>query len=642
MDRRGRWHGRITIQSVAVKRATRRLTTAQALIGFLQAQHVERDGVSSPFFGPLLGILGHGNLGGLGEALEAAQDRLRFIPVRNEQAMVHTAAAYAWRRRRLGALACTASVGPGATNMITGAAGATINRLPVLLLPGDVFARRHVRPLLQQLEMPGGQMATVNDAFRPVSRYWDRIDRPEQILAAMPEAMRVLTSPIETGAVTICLPQDSQAEAFDVPIDFLEPRSWRVARPEPEPELVDRLVELIHGARQPLIVAGGGVRYAAAEEELAAFVERHVIPVAETQAGKGSLAWDHPMNIGPIGATGGFAANRWARGADLVIALGTRLGDFTTASATAWQNPDVRVAAINVGEADAAKGTLALVADARQALRALDVRLADRPPDATRREHIERLRAEWDAEVDRLRSGEGEGLDDQGALLAQAQVIAAVNEAAADGGTVINAAGSMPGDLHKLWRARSPEDYHVEYGYSCMGYEIAGGLGIKLADPGRHVIVLVGDGSYLMMNSEIVTSLQEHAPITIVVVDSHGYASIGSLARSMGARNGFNDRRARDPGSDRLAGEVLPVDFAAHAASMGARATRAQTRGELAAALEAARGAERTSVIVVQVDPSLRVPAYDSWWEVPVAEVSDSEPVRAARAEYERARERQR
>jgi 3D-(3,5/4)-trihydroxycyclohexane-1,2-dione acylhydrolase (decyclizing) len=626
-----------------VKRPTRRLTAAQALIEFLHVQRVERDGETVPFFGPVMGILGHGNVGGIGEALEAAQDRVRFITVRNEQAMVHAAAAYAWRRRRLGALACTSSVGPGATNMVTGAAGATINRLPVLLLPGDVFARRNVRPLLQQLEMPGSQLASVNDTFRPVSRFWDRIERPEQLLASMPEAMRVLTSVVETGAVTICLPQDSQAEAFDVPAAFLEPRTWRVARPEPEPGLVAEMADLLRAASQPLIICGGGVRYSAAEEELARFAEAHGVPVAETQAGKGSLRWDHPLNLGPIGATGGLAANRWAREADLVIALGTRLGDFTTASATAWQRPDARVIAINVGEADAAKGRLSIVADARQTLSALQRELggpaanerADRL--AERRRRVDALREEWNVEVDRLREAGGE----DGAL-SQAQLIARVNEAAGSGGTVINAAGSMPGDLHKVWRAVSPDDYHVEYGYSCMGYEIAGGLGIKLADPQRHVTVLVGDGSYLMMNSEIVTSIQEHAPLTIVVVDSHGYASIGSLARSMGARNGFNDLVERDPRSGRLEGDVLPVDFAAHAASMGARTARVRSADELEVALAQARGSDRTTVIVAQVDDSIRVPAYGSWWEVPVAEVSESETVRAARADYERARERQR
>jgi 3D-(3,5/4)-trihydroxycyclohexane-1,2-dione acylhydrolase (decyclizing) len=617
------------------------MTTAQALLEFLAAQSVERDGQVSRFFGPLLGILGHGNVGGIGEALEAAQDRIRFIPARNEQAMVHAAAAYAWTKRRLGALACTSSVGPGATNMVTGAAGATINRLPVLLLPGDVFAGRHARPLLQQLEHPGEQAATVNDALRPVSRFWDRIERPAQLLASLPEAMRVLTSPADTGAVTICLPQDSQAEAYDFPQDFFEPRTWHVARPEPEGALIDEVARLIATTKRPMIVAGGGVRYSAAEADLAAFASAYTVPVAETQAGKGSLAWDHPLNLGPIGATGGLAANRYAREADLVIALGTRLGDFTTASSTAWQNPEVRFVGINVGAADAAKaGALAVVADARQALRALAERL-EGPPDDERGRYISRLRAEWDAEVDRLTAGES-GASGASAGLSQAQVIGLVNAAVGEVGTVVCAAGSMPGDLHRLWRAATPDDYHVEYGYSCMGYEICGGLGVKLADPAREVVVLVGDGSYLMMNSEIVTSLQESAPLTIVVVDSHGYASIGGLARSMGARNNFNELRARDAQTGRLHGPILPIDFAAHAASMGATARRAETRDELAAALAAARVADRTSVIVVEVDPAQRMPGYDSWWDVPVAEVSDSVTVQAARAEYDEARKAQR
>ena len=612
--------------------STRRLTVGQALVHYLVGQSVERDGAVTPFFGPMLGIFGHGNLGGIGEALESAQELIRFVPVRNEQAAVHAAAAYAWTKRRLGALACTTSVGPGATNLVTGAAGATINRLPVLLLPGDVFASGRIKPVLQQLET-GGPGVTVNDALRPVSRYWARVEQPEQLLEILPRAMHVLTSPAETGAVTICLPQDTQVEAYDWPSAFLEPRSWQVARSEPQPSLVSAAARLIDGAARPMIVAGGGVRYSAAEQELDQFARAFGIPVVETQAGKGSLAWDHPFNLGSIGATGGLAANRYARDADLVIALGTRLGDFTTASTTAWQNPAVRFVAVNVDAVDAAKwGATAVVGDARQTLLALDLELKGMAAglDEQRSGFVAALRREWDAEVDRIIS------IGQGDRPTQAQVIAAVNAAAGSMGTVINAAGSMPGDLHKLWRSVSPDDYHVEYGYSCMGYEIPGGLGVKLADPARPVFVLVGDGSYLMMNSEIVTTIQEHAPLTIVLVDSKGYASISALAHSMGARNDFNQLRLRSPKTGRLEGPPPEIDFVAHAASMGAAALRADSITALEAALDEAKRADRTTVIVVEVDPRSRVPGY-GWWDVPVAEVSESATVQEARGDYERA-----
>lgn len=616
---------------------TERLTTAQALIRYLVAQSVERDGRLTPFFGPVLGIFGHGNVGGIGEALEAYQDRVRFIPVRNEQAMVHTAAAFAWTHRRLRALACTTSIGPGATNLVTGAAGATINRLPVLLLPGDIFASRRFQPVLQQLDSPGAQGISVNDTLRPVSRYWDRIERPEQLLSALPHAMRVLTSPAETGAVTLALPQDTQVEAFDVPAEFLQPKVWRIPRAEPEPAVIDEIARLVAAAHQPMIIAGGGVRYSEAEKELDSLASAFSIPLAETQAGKGSLPWDHPLNLGPMGATGGLAANRYAAEADLVISVGARLTDFTAASGTAWQNPEVKFIGINVAEADAARaGAIAVVADARQALRALQQRLvaAGAGEVRDRMQRVAALQSEWNIEVDRQRQRHGA----VPGRLTQAQVLAAVNAAAEGGGTVVCAAGSLPGDLHKLWRACSPDDYHVEYGYSCMGYEICGGLGVKLADPSREVFVLVGDGSYLMMNSEIVTSIQEGARLTIVVVDSHGFTSIGGLAKSMGGRNQFNELRMRDQQTGRLEGPFLPIDFAAHAAGMGAIAQRAETVEELAAALDASRRAARTNVIVVEVDAADRVPGYDSWWDVPVAEVSDSPTVRAAREEYEKAR----
>jgi 3D-(3,5/4)-trihydroxycyclohexane-1,2-dione acylhydrolase (decyclizing) len=620
--------------------STERLTMAQALIRFMAAQIVERDGTEAQFFGPVLGIFGHGNVGGIGEALEACQERVRFIPFRNEQAMVHAAAGYAWMKRRLGALACTTSIGPGATNLVTGAAGATINRLPVLLLPGDIFASRRVQPVLQQLEGIGSQGESVNDTLRPVSRFWDRIERPEQLLASLPEAMRVLTSPAETGAVTLALPQDTQAEAFDFPASFLSERVWHVPRPEAEPAVMARLVELIAASERPMIVAGGGVRYSAAEDGLSDFAQAFGIPVVETQAGKGSLPWDHPMNLGATGATGGFAANRYSATADLVIAVGTRLGDFTTASWSAWP-PTTRFASINVNASDAAKaGGLAVTADARQALRDLHDRLAaNYKLSDGRRSAVERLRREWTSEVDAQRTRTSAS-----GLPTQAQVIAAVNDSALSagdaGGTVVNAAGSMPGDLHKLWRSVSSDDYDIEYGYSCMGYEIPGALGIKLAAPARRVHVLIGDGSYLMLNSEIVTAIQENIPLVIVLVDSHGYRSISSLAAAMGARNNFNVLRRRDRESGELE-HPLPIDFVAHAQALGARAHRAGTADELRSALAAAITADGTTVVVVEVDPAVKVPGYESWWDVPVAEVSSSATVRAARDEYERDRAKQ-
>ncbi|HUR15955.1 MAG TPA: 3D-(3,5/4)-trihydroxycyclohexane-1,2-dione acylhydrolase (decyclizing) [Candidatus Limnocylindrales bacterium] len=603
-----------------------RLTAAQALIAYLGGQNVERDGRVTPFFGPVLGIFGHGNVGGIGEALEGQHDRVRFMPFRNEQAMVHAAAGYAWMHRRLGALACTTSVGPGATNMVTGAAGATINRLPVLLLPGDIFAGRSARPVLQELESRAGRDVSVNDTLRPVSRFWTRIMRPEQLLDALPEALRVLTSPAETGAVTIALPQDTQTEAYAWPESFLRPRTWHVPRGEPEPQLADHVARLIAAAERPMIVAGGGVRYSAAENDLAEFAEEFALPVALTQAGRSTLAHEHPMNLGAIGATGGLAANRYAADADLVIALGTRLGDFTTASGTTWSTPGVRFVAINVDAADAHKvGAIAVVADARQALRALSSRLRSMdgpgtPRAVERTTRVNALRSEWDALATSLTAPGTTG----SGRPTQAQLIAAVNEFSGSSGTIISAAGSMPGDLHKLWRSATPDDYHVEYGYSCMGYEIAGGLGVKLAEPAREVVVLVGDGSYLMMNSEIVTAVEHGLRLTVVVVDSHGYRSISALASSLGARNDFNLL-------------ATPVDYRAHAQSMGAHAVRAETLAELRAALDGAREFARTTVVVVEVDPANEVPSY-GWWDVPVAEVSSSAAVVRARAAYERAR----
>ena len=610
----------------------RRLTGAQAIIEFLTAQSVERDGDEHRFFEGVLGIFGHGNVAGLGEALEAAQDRIRYIQARNEQGMVHTAVAFAKRSRRLRAFACTTSIGPGATNLVTGAATATINRLPVLLLPGDIFASRRVTPVLQQLERPESQDISVNDCLRPVSRYWDRINRPEQLIAALPAAMRVLTSPTETGAVTLALPQDVQAEAFDFPTALFEPRVHRIPRARPDRAALERAADLIAASRRPLLVAGGGVIYGDASEALAAFVTRFGIPVVETQAGKGSLVWDHPMQLGAIGVTGGSAGTAAAREADLVLAVGTRLSDFTTASWTAWQDPDVRFVALNVAELDAGKAAaLPLVADSRVGLEELAAALDARAwagVDPERRAANERLRQAWNTEVDRVLHLQSP------THLSQPEAIRLVNEAARPGDVIVQAAGGLPGDLHKLWRTERPGDYHVEYGYSTMGYEIAGGLGVKMASPEAEVYVMVGDGSYLMLSTELTTSVQEGHRLTIVLLDNHGFQCIKNLSGACGGHNEFNSFRFRDPASGRLSGPNLPIDFAANAASLGAHVLRADTAPELAAALREARVAERTTVIVVEVDPTVAVPGYGSWWDVPVAEVSTSESVREARRAY--------
>lgn len=619
-----------------------RLTTAQALVRFLAAQYVERDGVEHRFIEGCFGIFGHGNLTGVGQALAQNPELLTYYQARNEQAMVHIAAGFAKMRNRLATFACTTSIGPGATNMLTGAAAATINRLPVLLLPGDAFASRRPDPVLQQLEHQSRGDVSVNDAFQPVCRYWDRISRPEQLVPAALQAMRVLTNPAETGAVMLALPQDVQTEAFDYPAEFFERRVWHVDRALPPHAALERAVELIRNSKRPLIIAGGGVIYSAATAQLARFVNRTGIPAGETQAGKGSLAFDHPGALGGIGATGTMAANRIAAEADLVIGIGTRYSDFTTASKTAFQDSGVRFINLNVNDADAHKlGGLALIGDAQATIEALDARLDDWTVGDDYRRRCEELRAEWDREVARLYNL------GHAPLPAQSEVLGAVNELSAPRDVVVCAAGSMPGDLHKLWRTRDPKGYHVEYGYSTMGYEIAGGLGVKLADPSRDVFVLVGDGSYLMMAQEIVTSIQERAKLVIVLVDNEGFASIGGLSRSKGDA-GFGTRyRYRSDGSlgddgAHSDGERLPVDLAKNAEGLGAQVFRARNVEDLRDALIQAKKVDRTVVIHVSVDRYEGVPSYASWWEVPVAEVAESKEVREARKEHEQGLKRQR
>jgi 3D-(3,5/4)-trihydroxycyclohexane-1,2-dione acylhydrolase (decyclizing) len=617
-----------------------RLTMAQAVVRFLSSQYVERDGAEQRFFAGCWGIFGHGNVAGIGEALFESPDLLPYHMARNEQSMVHSAVGYARHKDRLQTFACTTSIGPGATNMVTGAALATVNRIPVLLLPGDVFASRIPDPVLQQLEVPSRGDMSVNDAFQPVSRYWDRVTRPEQLISAALAAMRVLTSPADTGAVTLALPQDVQAEAYDYPDEFLAKRVWHVERRPPDAAALARAVEAIRGAKRPLIVAGGGVIYACASDALRRFVDETGIPVAETQAGKGSLPYDHPSALGAIGATGTSAANAVAKDADLVIGIGTRWSDFTTASKSAFQNDAVQFVNVNVAEVDVHKhGAIAVTADARVTLEALAA--IGYGVDQGYRDRCARLAKEWDAEVTRLyKLGHSP-------LPAQSEVIGAVNDFSSATDVVVCAAGSMPGELHKLWRTRDRKQYHVEYGYSCMGYEIAGALGVKLASPDREVYSLVGDGSYLMLNEAIVTSLQERAKLVVVLVDNHGFASIGGLSRSLGT-DGFGTQfRESKPGgrgldSEREPAPYLPVDLAANAESLGAHVIRARGIAELREALAAAKKVERTVVIYIEVDRYVAVPGYDSWWEVPVAAMSEAPSVRDARKSYDKAKQKQR
>ncbi len=622
--------------------STVRLTVGQAIVRFLVAQRTERDGVEHRLIEGMFGILGHGNVAGLGEAvMELAQADPRLLPYyqgRNEQGMVHAATAFARQRNRLSTLACTSSIGPGATNMVTGAATATINRLPVLLLPGDLFATRVADPVLQQLEHPMANDLSVNDCFRPVARFFDRVWRPEQLPAALLGAMRVLTDPIETGAVVIALPEDVQTEAWNWPEDLFRTRVWHVARPAPDPAALARAIEVIRASKRPLIVSGGGTIYAEATDALRAFVDATGIPVAESYAGKGSLPYDHPSSVGAIGATGNPAANELAREADVVIGIGTRYGDFVTASSTAFGDPGVRFVNINVASIDAAKlGASVVQADAREALIALAAGLEGWSVDPAYRQRATELAATWDRTVDRayqLRHGP---------LPAQSEVIGVVNDVADPRDVVVCAAGSLPGDLHRLWRTHDPKGFHVEYGYSCMGYEVAGGLGVAMAAPDRTVFVLVGDGSWLMLSSELVTAVQERIPLIVVLVENHGYQSIGALSESVGSQRFGTRYRYRDA-SGRLEGDLLPVDLAANAASLGARAVKVDGIDAFRTALLEAKSARWPGPVVIHVetDPFVPAPGGDGWWDVPIAEVSAQPSVQAALADYRANKGRQR
>jgi 3D-(3,5/4)-trihydroxycyclohexane-1,2-dione acylhydrolase (decyclizing) len=612
---------------------TVRLTVGQAVVRFLAHQWSERDGRRQRLFAGCLGIFGHGNVAGVGQALlqnELAGDEehLPYVLARNEQAMVHTAVAYARQKDRLQTWACTASVGPGSTNMLTGAALATVNRLPVLLLPSGTFATRVAGPVLQELEAPYAADLTVNDAFRPLSRFFDRVNRPEQLPSALLGAMRVLTDPVETGAVAVALPQDVQAEAFDWPVELFAERVWRVSRPLPEAVDIEDAAALIRSARRPLVVAGGGVHYSGAEDALRAFSEATGIPVGESQAGKGSLPHAHPQAMGAVGSTGTTAANALAAEADVVIGVGTRYSDFTTASRTAFQNAGVRFVNINIARFDAGKlAGLSVVADAREALAALTAALDGYAVEPAYRDLQAELWRDWDARVEAAHNPPAEITDtlDDG-VLTQGTVLGCVNELSDPRDVVVCAAGSMPGELHKLWRVRDRKSYHVEYGFSCMGYEIPGGIGVRLADPDRNVFVMVGDGSYLMMPTELVTAVQERLKIIVVLVQNHGFHSIGSLSESLGSQRFGTRYRFRNDATGRLDGERLPIDLAANARSLGATVIEAHSRRELEQAIRDAKAAPADGgpvVIHVETDATIHAPDSESWWDVPVSQVSD-------------------
>ncbi len=617
--------------------STKRLTVAQATIEFLKNQYSERDGIEQPFFAGCFGIFGHGNLAGFGQALQQNPD-FRYYLVRNEQAAVHTAVGYAKMKNRLSTFVCTSSIGPGATNMVTAAAGATINRIPVLLMPGDIFARRVVAPVLQQLESAASQDISVNDCFKPVSKYWDRINRPEQLITSLNEVMRVLTSPADTGAVTLCIPQDVQAEAFNFPVEMFRKRVWHIARLRPDVNALQRAAELILTAKKPMIIAGGGVIYSEAENMLKKFVHQTGIPVGETFAGKGSLPYNDLHNLGATGATGTEGANAISAEADVVIGIGTRYSDFTTASKTAFQNREVKFININITEFDAHKHYgLALTGDARVVLEELLEKLSSYKVEEAYKLKVAEYNKSWDEKVGLAYKAE------DNTVPSQAEVIGAVNTFSDPEDVVLCASGSAPGDLHKLWRTRNSKGFHLEYGYSCMGYEISGGLGAKMACPDREIYVILGDGGYLMMPSEIITSLQERYKITVILIDNNGFASIGGLSKSIGSE-GFGTKYAyRNDKTGYLEGDRLPVDLAMNAQSLGARVFRAIDIASFNEALKNAKKETQTTVIYIQTVPERKMAGYGhAWWDVPIAEVSESESVKKAFDNYSEQRKKQR
>lgn len=619
---------------------TRRMTVGQALIEFLGHQHTVDGDYRERTIQGTFGIFGHGNVAGIGQALKQfSVDEPALMPyyqARNEQGMVHESIAYSRMTRRRSTFACTASVGPGATNMLTGAAVATTNRLPVLLLPSDTFATRVSDPVLQQLELPHDASMSVNDAFKPLSRFFDRVQRPEQLFSAALGAMRVLTDPVETGAVTISLPEDVQAETIDVPLEFLADREWHIRRPRPDAGLMAEVARQISKSKKPFIVAGGGVIYSDASEALKKFVEATGIPVGMSQAGVGSLVWDHPQNMGSVGATGTTAANRLAADADLIIGIGTRYSDFTAASRTAFRNPDVRFININIASFDAFKHGSAtpVVADAREALVELTDALAGYRISSEFAQRAATEKAQWDAVVDE--AFVPRGLE----LPSQTEIIGAVQQASDPRDVLVCAAGSLPGDLHKLWRVRDDLGYHVEYAFSCMGYEIAGGIGVARADKTRDAIVMVGDGSYLMMSSEIVSAVAEGIKFIIVLIQNHGYASIGHLSETVGSqRYGTKYRTHDEAGNNFEQGDILPVDLALNAEGYGIDVIRVEPTtnaiADLSAAVQKAKASDRATLIHINSDPLSYSPSGEGWWDVPIAQVSTLESTRKSRANYE-------
>ncbi|MCM3569886.1 3D-(3,5/4)-trihydroxycyclohexane-1,2-dione acylhydrolase (decyclizing) [Neobacillus mesonae] len=611
---------------------TIRLTMAQALLKFLDNQYIEFDGEERKFVQGVFGIFGHGNVTGMGEALETHTGGLSYIQGKNEQGMVHTAAAYAKQKNRLEIFACTTSIGPGALNMVPAAGTATVNRIPVLLLPGDNFATRQPDPVLQQIEDPTDYTIAASDAFKPVSKYWDRIQRPEQLMTAALNAMRVLTDPVDTGAVTLALPQDVQSEAYDYPAEFFKKRIHYIERRTPASKAVERAVKLIARKKKPIIIAGGGVHYSFATEQLKMFSEAFQIPVGETQAGKSALPWDYPLNMGSIGSTGSLASNILAKEADLVIGIGTRLTDFSTSSKTAFQNPDVEFLGINVSSFDALKlEGQSLVSDAKVGLEILTKELKKQDYKTSYEESfLQSLKENWNAEVDKYFADQRE----EG--LSQTQVLGEINKFIDDRDVIIAAAGSLPGDLHRLWRSSNPKTYHMEYGFSCMGYEVAGALGIKMAEENQEVYTIVGDGSYLMLHSELVTSLQEKKKINILLFDNHGFQCIHNLQRGQGSDGFGNEFRYRSQESNRLTGDFMPIDFAANARSMGAKGYTVHTVEELREALVQAKKETVSTLIDIKVLPGTCTTGYESWWRLGVAEVSTSEKVQKAYENMER------
>ncbi|NWO54721.1 3D-(3,5/4)-trihydroxycyclohexane-1,2-dione acylhydrolase (decyclizing) [Chromohalobacter israelensis] len=612
--------------------STIRLTTAQALVKHLAAQYIEIDGEEVPLFAGIFAIFGHGNVAGLGEALYHAQEQLPTYRAHNEQTMAHAAIAFAKANGRRRMMAATSSIGPGATNMVTAAGLAHANRLPILLLPGDTFATRDPDPVLQQVEHFGDPTITVNDCFRPVSRYFDRITRPEQLLTSLPRAIATLLDPEHCGPATLALPQDIQTFAYDFPESFFEPRVHRIRRPQPDPRELQEALAALARTERPLIIAGGGVHYAGACERLAEFARAHGVPVAETQAGKGALPDDHPCAVGAIGVTGSAAANRLAEQADVILAVGTRLQDFTTGSRTLFERDGLTLVALNVGHFDSAKHhALPLTCDAKAGLEQLSPALGDWRADGQWLEQANGLKRKWEEVVSRVTADDG--LD----LPTDAQVIGAVNRQASDDGTVVCAAGGLPGELHKLWQASGPGSYHVEYGFSCMGYEIAGGLGVKMARPEREVFVMVGDGSYLMHNSELATSVMLGHKLIVVVLDNRGFGCINRLQHATGGA-GFNnllkDCRTIPEGAPK-------TDFAAHARALGCQAESVSGIAALEAALIRARQASSTYVVALDTDPLRSTAEGGAWWEVAVPEVSEREEVNTAYRGYVEAKARQ-